>query len=252
MLQHSAPTLHLNFHPHLITMTPPPERGRSGLPRRSFLPPMTAPTPHFRRTAETPLGKIQPDLEGFALAEMSDLLEPLTPAPFVPAPFPAPFPSIQRRASPPDSETGLYKGNHRALAQDRVKAGKHRTPDTKRRRRDELFTPGAPIHSDDLFSRRLADSARRTPLAPLPLEHFDEPAPPRPSSSLAVVTAPVRHPFTALPHSSLLSLPFLSLSSLSHLSTLVRVSPAWKSRFGAPAAPCTDELTPTAHPTHRS
>lgn len=166
-----------------IAIAMPPQPGEHGrlhsLSESSAL--QSAPTPHFRRPAETPFGKIQPDFDGFALAEMSDWLEPPTPAPFSAIP----------KSLPPDSEAGSYFAEQPLVPAQvpQVKRLSHRTPDTQRRRRSELFTPCMPIHQDDLFSRRLADSARRTPLAPLPVEQFAEPAgASRPTSSLAMST----------------------------------------------------------------
>ncbi|CAK9782499.1 hypothetical protein CC85DRAFT_288946 [Cutaneotrichosporon oleaginosum] len=119
----------------------------SGRSRPSLLAP-SAPTPHFRRPAETPFGKIQPVFDGFALAETSWASD-----------------STVSNVTP------------------RVKAP-HKTPETKRRRRDELYTPAPPAaeyhspppapHQDDLFARRLADSIRRAPLAPLPDEQLQD------------------------------------------------------------------------------
>lgn len=159
------PFNHLFLSHHYITAMPPAlgEHGRcSASPRAARLSRLAAPTPNFRRPAETPFGKIRPDFDGFSLAEMSDWLDPQTPA---------------ATAGPSTSRTAPlhnYEGTpmNSAVLPSRTPAPSHITPEGKRRRRS-LVDP--PHHADDLFSRRLADSTRRTPLVPLPTQ-LNEPA----------------------------------------------------------------------------
>ncbi|BEI86857.1 hypothetical protein CcaverHIS002_0702030 [Cutaneotrichosporon cavernicola] len=134
--------------------------------------PHSVPTPRFRLPLETPIGKIQPVFDGFGLADTSWTSDSscVTSAP--------------RPRLP------------------------HKTPEAKRRRREELYTPApasadssfagpstqfapapsaptlppvslalsAPLglHHDDLFARRLAESGRRVVLPPLPSEQYED------------------------------------------------------------------------------
>ncbi len=111
--------------------------------------PVSAPTPHFHRPSETPFGKIQPVFDGFALAE-----------------------------------TSWATDSSFATSTPRFKLP-HKTPETKRRRREVIYTPAPALddtfsplahapHEDDLFARRLANSGRRTPLAAAPVEKLQD------------------------------------------------------------------------------
>lgn len=140
----ASPSLPSSSNP--ITMSPSGEHSR---PWSSVLP-LSAPTPHFRRPTETPIGKIQPVFDDFALVD-----------------------------------TSWGSDSSFSASTPRFKVP-HKTPETKRRRREELYTPApaqadySPVpalHEDDLCARRLADLGRRTPLAPLPSEKFQEVAP---------------------------------------------------------------------------
>ncbi|BEJ17894.1 hypothetical protein CspHIS471_0701620 [Cutaneotrichosporon sp. HIS471] len=154
--------------------------------------PHSIPTPRFRLPLETPIGKIQPVFDGFGLADTSWTSD-------------SSFATSAPRPRLP-----------------------HKTPETKRRRREELYTPApasanssfagpstqfapapsapsapppppvslalpAPLrlHHDDHFTRRLAESGRRVVLPPLPSEQYEDLDPALPQMHSAASTVSV-------------------------------------------------------------